>query len=276
MRPGYAHGHNSRSLCRAGRPGFTLVEVLIALSVLAVTMTAVFTMFSSGLKLRTVTRDRMGFDRDARLLMSALDNDLANLVPAGPPPLVSADSIVLWRVANLNPGASRESSVAQMVSYQWSGSTYQDSLVVRLATPISVDPADSALVHQEFLKWARTTGDTEENEGTLIRDGDERKFGKSASLNDLSGSWMAYPRIRGIHFEIPEDITDITASDIQSRLLVRLRPENVTEVILGPSWMKEDVWKMDDGLGIEAVFWIPTGLDRPVRMIEEDQQEGAS
>lgn len=276
MNRGYGHKHTGQPFTRRDRSGFTLVEVLIALSVLAVTMTAVFTLFSSGLKLRKITRDRMAFDRDARLLMTALKDDLANLVPSGPPPLVTDDSIVLWRVARESGKEIGGLSEARMVTYQWSGSSYQDSLLVRLATPIAVDPADSALVHEEFLRWARSADVTEEIEGIIHRQGDGKKFGKVAVLNDLGGSWVAYPRIRGFSFEIPEDITDITASDINSRLVLRLRPESVTAVVHGPSWLKQNAWKMEDGLGIEGAFWIPTGMARPVRMVQEDQEEDTS
>jgi prepilin-type N-terminal cleavage/methylation domain-containing protein len=85
---------------RVDNRGFTLIEVLIALTVLGVTMVAVFAGFSSGLKLRAVTRDRVAFDRDSRLMINSLRDDFANLVSAGPGPMVSADAIVLWR---LNP-----------------------------------------------------------------------------------------------------------------------------------------------------------------------------
>ena len=116
--------------------------MLIALSVLGVTMTAVFTLFSAGLKLRLVTQDRMAFDRDARLVIGALRDDLANLVPSGPVPMVSADSIVLWRQSrDFTPGAKKV-NIPQLVTYQWSGSAFQDSMLVRVATPLAVDATD--------------------------------------------------------------------------------------------------------------------------------------
>ena len=83
--------------------GFTLVEVLIALSLLGITMATVVALFASGTRLREVTREELAFQRDARMFVEALRDDLANLVPAGPRPMFTADSIVLWR--QRRPGA---------------------------------------------------------------------------------------------------------------------------------------------------------------------------
>ena len=43
------------------RLGFTLVEVLIALSLLGITMATVVALFSSGMQLRAVTREHLAF-----------------------------------------------------------------------------------------------------------------------------------------------------------------------------------------------------------------------
>ena len=117
------------------RSGFTLVEVLVALSLLGITMATVVALFASGRQLRAATREDLAFQRDARLLVETLRDDLANLVPSGPRPMITADSIVLWRLHE--PHAE-----TWLVTYQWSGSVEQDSLLVRVTTPLLLDPAD--------------------------------------------------------------------------------------------------------------------------------------
>ena len=92
------------------RRGFSLIEVLIALSVLAVTMTAAFSVFSSGIRVRSATRERIVFDRDVRLLLAALTDDFANLTPTGPQPFVSMESIVLLRFPPRNPARPDEAA----------------------------------------------------------------------------------------------------------------------------------------------------------------------
>ena len=71
---------------RTDAQGFTLVEMLVALSILGLTLTLGATLFASGLDLRRTTRERLSFEREARQFLTSLQNDLAHLVPAGPLP----------------------------------------------------------------------------------------------------------------------------------------------------------------------------------------------
>ena len=265
-RPGSA----DRGRCRPGtrRRGFTLIEVLIALSVLGVTMTAVFSLFSAGLKLRKSTRDRMAFDREARLVVGALANDLANLVPTGPPPLVSVDSIVLWRQQRELVGGTERVGVPLMVTYQWSGSAHQDSLLVRVASPLAVDFADSTAVHQEFLRWSRAIEGADATANDLVRDDDGSRFGARATLNGMSGCWTAYPRIRAFAFGITADPDEDHGADTRSRILVRLSPEKCTSAFPGQDPLTSLALRAEDGTGMAVGFWLPRVAKKPLPKVE--------
>jgi prepilin-type N-terminal cleavage/methylation domain-containing protein len=258
--------HKVRCRPGTGSRGFTLIEVLVALSVLGVTMTTVFTLFSAGMKLRKVTRDRMAFDRDARLVIGALMNDLANLVPSGPAPLVSADSIVLWRQQKEFVEGVERAGAPQMVTYQWSGSALQDSMLVRVATPLAVDVTDSALVHQEFLRWARVFQGMDITVNHLLREDDGSRFGSRATLNELSGSWLAYPNIHGFAFGISEDPDESHGADSRSQILVRLSPEKSTASFPWLDPLTSLALFPEDGSGMEAGLWLPLAAKFPVLM----------
>lgn len=262
--------------CARRRGGFTLIEVLIALSVLAVTMTAVFTMFSSGLKLRSATRDRMGFDRDARLLLTALADDLANLMPSGPAPMVGDDSIVLWRrPASAAPGRPGDLRPL-LVTYQWSGSAAQDSLLVRLTTPLVGDPGDSALVYQDFLKWARGPVGLQTIRSPLLREGEGGRFGEGARLNGQGGSWTAFPGVRDFRLEVPRDITDLELETVATRLVARVSSEAADELLKQSRLRRQDDGALPAGINLQTVYLVPSGLGTAVMNPELLEQEGTS
>ena len=257
----------------AGSQGFTLVEVLVALSVLAVTMTTVFTLFSAGMNLRKVTGESMAFDRDARRVIGALKNDLANLVPSGPAPLVSADSIVLWRQQKeITKGAERV-GVPQLVTYQWAGSAIQDSVFVRVASPLAIDVTDSALVHMEFMKWARIIQGMDVTVDYLVREDDGSRFGNRATLKELSGSWLAFPHVQGFAFGIAEDPEGDTVEDTRSQILVRLSAEKNTVSTPWQDPLTSLALLPDVGQGMEVGFWLPVVAKLPIPL-EDGQPEG--
>ena len=239
------------------------------MSVLGVTMTAVFTLFSAGMKLRSITRDRMAFERDGRLVIGALMNDLANLVPSGPAPLVSADSIVLWRQQTEFVAGTEKAGVPQLVTYQWSGSAFQDSMLVRVVAPLAIDVTDSALVHREFLKWARVFQGMDATVNYLLRDGAGSRFGSRATLNESSGTWLAYPHIHGFAFGITEDPREDHEADTRSRILVRLSPEKNTASFPGLDPLTSLALLSDDGKGMEAGLWLPLMAAVPVPLADD-------
>ena len=258
---------------RPGNKGFTLIEVLIALSVLGVTMTAVFTIFASGMKLRSVTRDRMAFDRDARLMISSLKDDLANLVPSGPAPMVSANSIVLWRQQTEFVGGAEKAGPPRLVTYQWSGSTFQDSMLVRVVAPLAVDATDFDLVYREFMRWARVFQVADATAADLLREDHGARFGSRATLNGLSGSWVAYPRIRGFAFGITEDPDEYHGGNTRSRVLVRLSPKECTAAFPGLDPLTSLALVPDDGTGMDAGFWLPLAAQVPVPLEDDRASE---
>ncbi len=238
---------------RTGNRGFTLIEVLIALSVLGVTMAAIFTGFASGLKLRSVTRERMAFDREARVLINTLRDDLANLVPAGPAPMVSDEAIVLWR-RNTNVAVGMKQEAAPLiVTYQWSGSSTQDSLLVRVAAPLTIDAADFGLVHQEFMRWARLPQMAGATTSDLLREDDGPRFGSQATLDGLSGAWVAYPRIRQFSCQITGTDTEGGQAPDRSRIQIRISAAD----------------RATCGADIEAGFWLPLVARLPSPLEDE-------
>ena len=274
MIPGKTVGRRGRFSPRAASPGFTLIEVLVALSVLGVTLTTVFTLFSAGMKLRSVTRDRMAFDRDARLVVGALMNDFANLVPSGPEPLVSADSIVLWCRKAGPADENGAGGMPEMVTYQWSGSGFQDSMLVRVAAPVAVDPADSALVHQEFMKWARVSRFLEVDREHLLREDEGYRFGSRATLNELSGSWVAYPNIHGFAFGIADEQDGEDEVDTRSRILVRLSAKKRADSLPWQDALTSLTLLPDDDAGMEVALWLPLAAKTPLLPGEEAEEGG--
>lgn len=253
--------------------GFTLIEVLIALSVLGVTMTAAFTLFSSGLKLRMVTQDRLAFDRDARLIMRTLQDDLANLVPYGPVPMVSFDSIVLWRQSyNLNSD-NPDLVVPQLVTYQWSGSAAQDSMFVRMTTPLSVDTNNSKLVRQQFMKWARVYQLSNATTKHLVREGKNSRFGSQATLNGLSGSWISYPRVQGFACGITQELTENDNEQKRSRILIKLSPKKFEPAAPGMDSETKLALLPQDNVGVEMVLWLPLEAQTPVPNTDDPVSE---
>lgn len=239
------------------RRGFTLVELLIALAVLAVTMTATFTVFSSGLKLRSEVRNRLAFHRDARLLATALADDLGNLIPAGPLPRVSPDGVVLWRRPPLAPVEGNEGKKAQLVAYRWAGWTDQDSLLVRLSTELDIDIADSALVELEFSKWA---GDpdapTQEGDGRVCIDPDG-DAGSTATLNGLSGAWVGFPRIKACEFTVTRNEEDPEEDRVPTLLQVHLLPQARASADRERDVESRRRWGMAKETDLVFGFWLP-------------------
>lgn len=240
------------------------MEVLIALSVLAVTLTTVFTLFSAGMKLRSVTRNRLDFDRDARLVVGALMNDFANLVPAGPVPLVSADAIVLWRNREVVSPDGGVRMIPEMVTYQWSGSGLQDSMLVRVATTLDVDISDSTAVHGEFLKWARIFEGQDVGAKYFLREGEGSHFGPRAVLNETGGPWLGFPSIHGFAFGIADEFDESLEAEGRSRILVRLSPKKSTSSHLRLAPLTSLELTTNDGSEVEAGFWLPLKAKVPL------------
>lgn len=275
MKPVKAAVKRSRCLSGSGPGGFTLIEVLIALSVLGVTLTSVFTLFSAGMKLRSATRDRLAFDRDTRLVVGALMNDFSNLVPSGPAPLVSADSIVLWRQrSELSETGAVVRTIPELVTYQWSGSGFQDSMLVRVATTLAVDVSDSGAVHAEFLKWARVDLGPDVSVKNFLREGEDTRFGARAVLNELAGSWLGYPTIRGFAFGIagnPDEEGE--DEETQSRILVRLSPREMESSVPWREPLRGLEMMNTPGSAVDAGFWLPVKAKKPLAREEDPSGE---
>lgn len=260
-----------------GNHGFTLIEVLVALSLLGVTMATVVALFSSGMKLRQAAREQLSFDRDARMMLEALRDDLANLVPAGPLPLVTADAIVLWRQEATPAGSS-------LVSYQWSGSAEQDSMLLRLTAPLSVAAVDHDGVLEEFQRWARVFDPAVTATSPLIREDEGTRFGARATLDGLTASWVGYPSIRAAVWGVADDAgetageaADETADEsTRLRVLVKLsdRPWTPSVPIPDPALR---LALMPLGMtGLEAGFWLPTRVEVLGLPVDEPVEEEAS
>jgi prepilin-type N-terminal cleavage/methylation domain-containing protein len=190
------------SRARSSRRGFTLIEVLVAVAVLGVTMAAVAGLFGTGLRLRSVARDHMAFEHDARAFLTALRDDCANLVTAAPGPVVTGDAIVLWRFvagSETRPGPQ----AVEVVTYQWSVSDAGDSLLTRVASPLTVDAADGEAVRDLFRQWAGTVEDETALAPTqLVRQGTEPRFGPAARRGDVQGRWLAFPGVKAAAFAL--------------------------------------------------------------------------
>ncbi|MBU8869872.1 MAG: prepilin-type N-terminal cleavage/methylation domain-containing protein [Gemmatimonadales bacterium] len=248
-----------------GCSGFSLIEVLIAISVLAVTMTAAFSLFSSGIKLRSATRERMADDQDMRLLMAALADDFTHLIPTGPRPFVSPDTIVLLRSPQEVSGRLDTAWVPQLVTYQWAGSVFQDSSLIRVVTPLVADIADSSLVAQEFDKWTGVSSKPgfAGNEDSMLRTDSGIRFGNKASLNGLNGAWVGYPEIKEFGFAVVNEMDFEGQEQIYCRLRVRMGigPGSASGSAIAPDSRFHPIfpgsWGPDCGSDIEVGLWVP-------------------
>ena len=77
--------------------GFTLVELLVALCILSIVASGTYMAFSTGLRLRKATQDRMHQVQSERQLRATLRDDLFNLSPLKPCMAVQENSMSLLR-----------------------------------------------------------------------------------------------------------------------------------------------------------------------------------
>ena len=219
--------------------GFTLVEMLVALSVLGVTMTAAVAALSTGLRVREVARLRLVHEYDAERLLAHLRDDLDHVVAAEPAPMITEDSLVLWRTATGTSGASDTAGLTRVVTYQWSGSSTQDSVIVRVERPLRVDPNDHESVRAELMRWARARRNSDETIEDLLRDDTGVAFGERATLGERSGSWIGFPHLRDLGFALLDATTTAMDESRRVRLDVRVgaRVRDPDGVVAASFWL---------------------------------------
>ena len=197
--------------------GFTLVEMLVAISVLGVTLAVVAACFGTGLRVRSRSLQHLAFEREARTLLERLRDDFAHVVPGGVTPVVRHDAIVLWRT----PGVDAERG-PRLVSYAWSVTETADSVLVRVEAPLGADPNDADAVRAEFLDWTEATRASRSAAGDLRRDRGRRVFGDHAQRNGRRGRWTGHPHLHDVAFRLvgaaAGDRHDVTGSRIDVEL----------------------------------------------------------
>lgn len=258
---------------KGSRRGFTLLEILIALSVLAVTMTTVYAVFSSGLRLRSATRERMLFDRDLRLLLEAMNDDFAHLAPVGPLPEVHPDRLVLLRTV-ADPGGETRSLA--LVSFQWATTDAGDSLLVRAETPLTVDASDSTAIAAEFGKWLPPPPETGRKRLPMHLEDPGYRFGDAVEMNSMRGAWLGYPEIRQFGFEVVAGEMEDESRAPGQRLRVRLW--NAAHRDWEPTMGAYRPGAAAGGVepDIQTVLWIPPVLYKPGSMTAGPLPGGAS
>jgi prepilin-type N-terminal cleavage/methylation domain-containing protein len=258
---------------RTVRGGFTLVEVLVAVSLLGVTMATGAALFSSGLRLREVSARHLGFARDARGFTDFLRDDLAHLVPAGPPPMITADAIVLWR---LEPGGATH----RLVTYQWSGGAGQDSVLVRVTVPVEAPAADLESVEDELRHWARVFDAAAEAAPPLVRQDAGPRFGDKAVLDGRTGAWTAWPAIGSAAWGLADDPDPEHGGDTRAHLVVRVSAAPPSPEARIPDPDLRLALMPRDGATVDAGFWLPIGAvvptNNPAEPAEGADEEDAS
>ena len=249
---------------RGAERGFTLIEMLVALSVLGITMAAVAASFSAGLRVRTDASRHLAFERDARRLLGSLRDDLAHLVPCDPAPMVTSDSIVLWRRPIAGAYAETSARVPRLVTYQWSGAATQESVLVRVERPLAIAPGDVARVRGEFLCWARARRTSDQTVEDLVRSTPAVSFGDRATLGGRSGAWVGYPHVRAFDVDLAATTDGARGEQARSRIVVRL----AGRAIRGDVPFEEGAPAF-----VEAEFWLGVAAQPPV-LTEADHVEG--
>jgi prepilin-type N-terminal cleavage/methylation domain-containing protein len=239
------------------RRGFTLLEVLVAVSLLGVTMATGVALFSSGVRLREVSRRHLGFDRDVRGVTTALRDDLAHLMPAGPPPMITADAIVLWR-------SGRTADDHRLVTYQWSGDAGQDSLLVRVALPLDIDITDPEAVEAALRHWTRLADVTVDDAPALVRRDAGRRFGDRAELDGREGAWIGWPAIRAAAWALGDDPDEYHGGDTRAHLLLRLSRLPAPEEAALPDARRRLELLPRGAATVEAGFWLPVPAVTPL------------
>lgn len=263
---------NNIHLGQHSRKGFTLIEVLVTLSILAITVTAVFMAFSTGMKFRNKTREYQSFGKETRQVISLLNSDLLNLIPTFPGPLIGEDKIVLWRYPVSDFSGITNGTVPQLIVYGWSHPTDLDSVMVRVSIPALVDVGDWSAVQQLTIKGEKLFSMT----GQAISPINSDQNLRSGPLNNdygLEGQWMAFPHLKSCSFKRGGDGGQSGSSGV---LMVSIRCGLNAKIDELESFDVENVSPESNELGIadfslpatnpreiEAIFWVPGLMSTP-------------
>lgn len=213
--------------------GFTLIEMLVAISVLGVTLAAVVACFSTGLRVRARSLEHLAFERDARTFLERLRDDFASVPHGAAPPSIGSDAIVLWTLPDPHVvGAVRQ---PHLVTYQWSSSATLDSLLLRVEAPLASDPNDFDAVQEEFLAWTTSSGTSGASVVGIGREPGRSRFGDRAERNGRYGCWTGFPHLRGATFSLVEPMDDSGGRGAGSRVAVRLTGA-------GDRYLETDLW----------------------------------
>lgn len=121
--------------------GFTLLELLVTASILAVTATALFSTFTLQGRARTRLREQVTSLSDLSMLQADLHDDLSNLARVQPMLAVGPNRIVLNRLVRESPG--QRPPLLRTVRYAYEP---------------SADGGDSVLVRRVFqIPWTRSS-----------------------------------------------------------------------------------------------------------------------
>jgi prepilin-type N-terminal cleavage/methylation domain-containing protein len=133
LRIGSGTRAGSRSTSEAIAQGFTLVELLVGMTILALVTTGIFTSFNVGLALRERCRERLDGLQIARHLASLLADDLRNLAPGRPSLAIENEGLSMLRQAR----GLRDSCAVLLVQYRWAEQEDGSIGLGREATPLS-------------------------------------------------------------------------------------------------------------------------------------------
>ena len=165
------------------------------------------------------------------------------------------------------------------MTYQWAGSAYQDSSLIRVTTSLAFDIADSVLVAEEFQKWADDSSGLGEFGSYMVRQDYGTRFGTEATLRGLDGSWVAYPEVREFGFCIIDGLIEDEDREKESgycRLRIRLGAEPASGFDKRFDRIIPGKWGPDSGPDIEVGLWIPQVLYKPASLAVDDDFGGRS
>lgn len=184
------HAFTSRQSRR--RQGFTLAELLVAVGLLSIVMTAVYVSFNSAVRVWRTSEKDLNVYQDARIAMSIMTNDLQNVVGRAVH-LVEGDTNSIEFFAVVPPMAVEDDAGPRIMWVQYhvkpdpnekGGTIVREERVVESEIPLNIPPDDENLVQT-----------LHEVKATRIRMGDKKKFDLvSGVLNfDLSYYWIPPP-----------------------------------------------------------------------------------
>jgi len=98
------------------------------LSILAITVSVAYSILFSVVSFRKKTRAQLNYGRESRILIAALNNDVANLVPGRRSAAILSNAILIQRTSSYGRLDDQMPHKTALVVYRWFLSSDEDKI----------------------------------------------------------------------------------------------------------------------------------------------------